>query len=386
VADLLLRIREGDAAAWDQIIRRYGKLVSMTVRPFRLREADALHAVQMTWQRLIENAHRVQYPERLGGWLATTARRECLHILRQTKLGPETVDGTAETLDDPRELVAELPPDRTLLRMLFPDTPYSSAEVAKTAGTPAGGIGPTRARALRQLRDKLHTHRPSAPGVDAVKGEEVVTEDDRTGSHFLDDLLDRAEQGLREKLEPKVTDLRISSTPGTGDAQLDELLHKADAALRAALNEGHGTTAREPRLERGPSKPGEGRRPTHSGDMQAADGPLTAAFSALPTSERRSLPSSSTAWSTTVRLGVILLAAAGTLIFAVRSFGGGTIQATVLIVLVSLCVGMLLGTTWTFQALQPTFRRQAEERRRLNEEWLALRTARRSATTQSRPD
>jgi uncharacterized paraquat-inducible protein A len=41
------------------------------------------------------------------------------------------------------------------------------------------------------------------------------------------------------------------------------------------------------------------------------------------------------------------------------------------------CLGLLLGTTWTIQALQPQLRRQAEERRRLNEEWSAVRTARR---------
>ncbi|MGH3636839.1 MAG: RNA polymerase sigma factor, partial [Mycobacterium sp.] len=88
IADLVLRISEGDAAAWDEILCRYGKLVSGTVRSFRLQEADALDAMQMTWLRLAENAHRVQFPEQLGGWLATTARRECLHILRQSKLGP----------------------------------------------------------------------------------------------------------------------------------------------------------------------------------------------------------------------------------------------------------------------------------------------------------
>ena len=86
VADLLLGIHDGDPASWDEILRRYGKLVSATVRTFRLQEADAVDAMQMTWLRLAENAHRVQFPERLGGWLATTARRECLHILRQRKL------------------------------------------------------------------------------------------------------------------------------------------------------------------------------------------------------------------------------------------------------------------------------------------------------------
>jgi sigma-70-like protein len=88
VADLLRRIGDGDQVAWDEILRRYGKLVSTTVRSFRLQEADALDAVQMTWLRLADNTHRVQFTERLGGWLATTARRECLHILRQTKRGP----------------------------------------------------------------------------------------------------------------------------------------------------------------------------------------------------------------------------------------------------------------------------------------------------------
>jgi hypothetical protein len=42
-----------------------------------------------------------------------------------------------------------------------------------------------------------------------------------------------------------------------------------------------------------------------------------------------------------------------------------------------ICLGLLLETSWTVQALQPTLRRQAEERRRLNEEWSAVRIARR---------
>ncbi|MFZ0122199.1 MAG: hypothetical protein WAN20_05795 [Pseudonocardiaceae bacterium] len=42
-----------------------------------------------------------------------------------------------------------------------------------------------------------------------------------------------------------------------------------------------------------------------------------------------------------------------------------------------LCLGLLLGASWTTQALQPKLRRQAEERRRLNEEWSTVRAARR---------
>ncbi|MGH3768850.1 MAG: hypothetical protein ACRDS0_08800 [Pseudonocardiaceae bacterium] len=55
-----------------------------------------------------------------------------------------------------------------------------------------------------------------------------------------------------------------------------------------------------------------------------------------------------------------------------------TIQAAGLILLACLSLGMLLGTTWTIQVLQPKLRRQAEERRRLNAEWQAIRDARQS--------
>jgi RNA polymerase sigma factor (sigma-70 family) len=172
-ADLLQGISNGDPAAWDEILHRYGKLVYTTVRSFRLQDADALDAIQMTWLRLAENADRVQFPERLGGWLATTARRECMHNLRSVKLGPNRTDVPPEIVSDPSagpeqcaidahttrallKLVDELSPlRRTLIRMLFTEEPCSYREIARIAGIPLGGIGPTRARALRQLRDKL---------------------------------------------------------------------------------------------------------------------------------------------------------------------------------------------------------------------------------------
>jgi hypothetical protein len=43
--------------------------------------------------------------------------------------------------------------------------------------------------------------------------------------------------------------------------------------------------------------------------------------------------------------------------------------------LLLVCLGLLLGATWTAQALQARLGQQAEERRRLNAEWAAVRTA-----------
>ena len=49
-----------------------------------------------------------------------------------------------------------------------------------------------------------------------------------------------------------------------------------------------------------------------------------------------------------------------------------TVTIQVLGAALLVCFGLLLGSSWTVQALQPKLRRQAEERRRLNEEWSAV--------------
>ncbi len=40
-----------------------------------------------------------------------------------------------------------------------------------------------------------------------------------------------------------------------------------------------------------------------------------------------------------------------------------------------ICLGLLLGESWTGHALQAESRRRADERRQLNEEWQAIRAA-----------
>ena len=54
-----------------------------------------------------------------------------------------------------------------------------------------------------------------------------------------------------------------------------------------------------------------------------------------------------------------------------------TLPMVILGAIALLSLGLLLGTTWTIQAFRPNLRRQAEERRRLNQQWTAVRDARR---------
>lgn len=173
VTELVEAARGGDPLAYQQLIGRYSNLVWATVRSFRLSEADAFDAVQSTWLRLVENLHRLHQPERLAGWLATTASRECLRLRRQIRREVVADEPTFDRPDDQspnpetaaidqevRELVcravAELPPhQRLLLRALFASAAPNYANIATATGRPIGSIGPTRGRILRQLRRVL---------------------------------------------------------------------------------------------------------------------------------------------------------------------------------------------------------------------------------------
>jgi RNA polymerase sigma factor (sigma-70 family) len=172
-AELLAAARLGDQSAWDALVAQYNGLVWSIARGYRLGTADAHDAVQMTWLRLVENLNRIQDPERLAGWLATTARRECLQLLRKFRHErparddalPDTADPgpavDAAVLLDERDgalwraftLIGER--CQRLLRVLMASPPPSYQEVSAALDMAIGTIGPTRQRCLEQLRRRI---------------------------------------------------------------------------------------------------------------------------------------------------------------------------------------------------------------------------------------
>jgi RNA polymerase sigma factor (sigma-70 family) len=171
VAGLVEQAAKGDRDAWDALVDRFGSTVWAIARGHRLNAADAADVFQTTWLRLLEHIDRIQQPERVGAWLATTARRECLRVLRLA--GRQLANGDDfDVLPDPRtsrapdgdliaverqqivnQLVEQLPlRSQLLLRMLSADSPLSYTEISEALSMPVGSIGPTRARALEQLR------------------------------------------------------------------------------------------------------------------------------------------------------------------------------------------------------------------------------------------
>lgn len=172
--------------AWEELVRRYGRLVRATVASFRLQEADAEDAVQNTWLRVMERMDTIRDPERLGGWLATTASRECLALIRRgrrevpdevastqlvaTEEVPDVAVVAGEVHRAVNTAVGELPGRRRMLiELLFYHPDGSYTEVSRATGMPRGSIGPTRLRVLRELRGTLE-QRGFGPQPDACVG------------------------------------------------------------------------------------------------------------------------------------------------------------------------------------------------------------------------
>jgi len=174
MADLLGRAAAGDQGAWSHIVGRYAPLVWSVARSFRLSSADAADVHQATWLRLVEQLDTIRDPERLGAWLATTARREALALLRRASrdlptgdmhlVEPRTYISAPDPAPDSELLrrerdedlwnaIGKLPGNcRNLLRLLLVDPPPSYSEVSAALDIPVGSIGPTRARCLEHLR------------------------------------------------------------------------------------------------------------------------------------------------------------------------------------------------------------------------------------------
>jgi RNA polymerase sigma factor (sigma-70 family) len=175
VAQLVRRAAEGDRWAWERLVDQYSRLIWAITRDFKLAESDAADVAQVTWLRLLEHINRIEHPDRVGSWLAATARNECLRCLAARKkvvlaqdevtfegvaaLGPEIDEGllAAERAQSVREALSSLPRRwQQMLELLMADPPASYAEISDQLGLPVGSIGPTRRRCLARLRELLY--------------------------------------------------------------------------------------------------------------------------------------------------------------------------------------------------------------------------------------
>ena len=151
---------DGDQGAWTEIVRRHAPAVIARVRQFRLTPHQAEDVAQTVWLNLLENLEKLRDPHALPGWIATTARHECIRVTnlnrRTVPVDPQggRLDGADESDLDAQMLLVER--ERALRDGL-----------AELPGPPARGAahalgGPT-AELRRDRREARRPHRIDRP-------------------------------------------------------------------------------------------------------------------------------------------------------------------------------------------------------------------------------
>jgi RNA polymerase sigma factor (sigma-70 family) len=180
--DLIDRCLRGDDAAWRELIARYQGLIYSVPRRMGLGTDDSADVFQTVCILLYQRLGSVRDPQRLGGWLLTTASREALRAARRarrllTTEGAVRSDDASPQFDVPdarpladehreaieraqilRSALLELPERcRTLLEAFLHEEDANYRDVARRLGIPVGSIGPTRARCFARLREVLRS-------------------------------------------------------------------------------------------------------------------------------------------------------------------------------------------------------------------------------------
>ncbi|MFE9675314.1 RNA polymerase sigma factor [Streptomyces sp. NPDC006259] len=171
---------DGDTAAWKAIVEGLSPLVWSVVRAHRLSDADGHEVYQTVWFRFAQHLGRIREPDKAGSWLASTARNECLKVIKSLRRltptdDPQLLDRVSEdrtpeqSVLDSEEAAAQSERVRhlwqefealgercrQLLRVLISSPPPSYQEVSAALGIAVGSIGPMRQRCLRRLRARL---------------------------------------------------------------------------------------------------------------------------------------------------------------------------------------------------------------------------------------
>jgi RNA polymerase sigma factor (sigma-70 family) len=178
--DLARQCLAGHQGAWSTLVRRFQRLIYTIPRRAGLSDDEAADVFQASFVRLHEQLHRIDDLGRVRAWLVTTARRETLRVLEESRrrvLIPADPDSDEDPLDAipdpaplPEALLADLqqqdrvrqavdrldPRSRQFVELVFlQEEPLPYSEIAARLNIAGGSIGPTRARCLAKIRQIL---------------------------------------------------------------------------------------------------------------------------------------------------------------------------------------------------------------------------------------
>jgi RNA polymerase sigma factor (sigma-70 family) len=172
-ARLVARCREGDEAAWSELVTRFSRYVYAIIgQGFGLRAENAEDVFQEVFARAYQHLGRLRDDEAIRPWIAQLTRRLCIDQLRSgsreqltdEELEPAEVDETLATLEEAlavHEALAELPEhcQEILDRFFARDESYQT--IGAALDIPAGTIASRISRCLAKLREMFEGRKPT---------------------------------------------------------------------------------------------------------------------------------------------------------------------------------------------------------------------------------
>jgi RNA polymerase sigma-70 factor (ECF subfamily) len=154
--------RSGDAAAYEQLVKRHAKRVFAVCLGIIGRVHDAEDIAQEALIKGFTHLGRLRSGERFGPWITTIARNRCYDFLRRRKKSAEILQGrnpspsTAPAeYDDLHAAITKLPEKYRLPLMLYYFDGKSSESVADALSLSTAGVLTRLSRARRELRRLL---------------------------------------------------------------------------------------------------------------------------------------------------------------------------------------------------------------------------------------
>jgi RNA polymerase sigma factor (sigma-70 family) len=162
-AELVARLRDGDEAAWRELVDRFSRYVyAIAVQAYRLPPHDAEDVFQDVFARVYERLDSLRDDDALRPWIAQLTRRVCLDRVgaagreEPADIEAAEVERTLEDLDEAfavREAMKELPAEcqEVLDRFFCRDESYRT--IGQELGIPSGTIASRISRCLGRLRE-----------------------------------------------------------------------------------------------------------------------------------------------------------------------------------------------------------------------------------------
>jgi RNA polymerase sigma factor (sigma-70 family) len=169
VTALVNGYRSGDESCLPPLMRALTPLIRHAARRSTKSADDIDDVVQETWITFVRKVHTLETPERLSGWLWTTANNLARKMAMKSSrtiasdkfesIGEAVGRDSTDSLFEQQRLAALLiavasleDRDQHLMRLLMSSEEHSYKTLSALSGRPIGSLGPSRDRLIHRLQ------------------------------------------------------------------------------------------------------------------------------------------------------------------------------------------------------------------------------------------